>query len=135
MKIAVACDGLAIAPQAASCTSFTCYTINAGIIAGCSNVPNLGLTPRERAQFLSEMGVSALIARHFSPEGIEALVSAGIEPIDTRCATPRDAVDAYLRDTLMGGTGITGETIQDEPLDDLDDAFARIEFKLVAQAV
>ena len=135
MKIAVACDGLAIAPQAANCASFTCYTINAGIIASCSNVPNLTLSPKERAQFLSEMGVNALIARRFSPEGLEALAAAGIEPICSRSVTPRDAVDVYLRDTLMGGTGITGETIQDEPLDDLDDAFARIEFKLVAQAV
>lgn len=135
MKIAVACDGLAIAPHAASCSSFTCYTINSGVIVSCSNVPNLGLSPRERAQFLRDMGVDALLARQFSDEGLAALGGTGIEPILTGATTPREAVEAHLRATLMGDTGIAGESIQDEPLDDLDDAFARIEFKLVAQAV
>ena len=63
MKIAVACDGLDIAAAAATCSSFACYTTQSGVVTGCSNVPNMGLTPRERASILQQMGVDALIAR------------------------------------------------------------------------
>ena len=70
MKIAVACDGLDIAVTAATCSSFACYTAQSGVVTGCSNVPNMGITPRERASILQQMGVDALIARQFSPEGL-----------------------------------------------------------------
>lgn len=79
MKIAVACDGLDIAAAAATCSSFACYTTQSGVVTGCSNVPNMGLTPRERASILQQMGVDALIARQFTPEGLAALDEAGIE--------------------------------------------------------
>ena len=44
MRIAVACDGLNVAAQASGCASFTCYAVNHGIISGCCNVPNMGIT-------------------------------------------------------------------------------------------
>lgn len=41
---------------------------------------------------------------------------------------------AYLHATLMGEAGLAGACASAEPLDELDDAFARIEYKLVAQS-
>ena len=122
MKIAVACDGLDIAVTAATCSSFACYTAQSGVVTGCSNVPNMGITPRERASILQQMGVDALIARQFSPEGL------------ANAASPREAADLYLYRTLMGEEGLSEKSIKEEPLGELDDAFARIELKLVAQS-
>ncbi len=135
MKIAVACDGLVIASQAATCSSFTCYGVENGVIISCSNVPNMGLTPHERASILKQMGVDALIARQFTPEGLAALGEVGIDPVRSDASAPREAADAYLNRTLMGDEGLSEESIKEEPLGEIDDAFARIELKLVAQAV
>ena len=134
MKIAVACDGLDIAAAAATCSSFACYTTQSGAVTGCSNVPNMGLTPRERASILQQMGVDALIARQFTPEGLAALDEAGIEAVISNAASPREAADLYLYRTLMGEEGLSEKSIKEEPLGELDDAFARIELKLVAQS-
>ena len=131
MKIAVACDGLDIAVTAATCSSFACYTAQSGVVTGCSNVPNMGITPRERASILQQMGVDALIAR---PEGLAALDEAGIEAVLSNAASPREAADLYLYRTLMGEEGLSEKSIKEEPLGELDDAFARIELKLVAQS-
>ncbi|MCI8425274.1 MAG: dinitrogenase iron-molybdenum cofactor biosynthesis protein [Adlercreutzia sp.] len=134
MRIAVACDGLEIAPHAATCTSFACYAIEAGVICGCSNVPNMALTAKERANTLKQMDVTTLLAQTFSPEGLTALAECGIEAVPTTDASPRDAVNAFLHATLMGDDGLTVESLDAEPLDDIDDAFAKIEYKLVAQS-
>ena len=124
MKIAVACDGLDIAAAAATCSSFACYTTQSGVVTGCSNVPNMGLTPRERASILQQMGVDALIARQFTPEGLAALDEAGIEAVISNAASPREAADLYLYRTLMGEEGLSEKSIKEEPLGELDDAFA-----------
>ncbi len=112
MKIAVACDGLDIAAAAATCSSFACYTTQSGVVTGCSNVPNMGLTPRERASILQQMGVDALIARQFTPEGLAALDEAGIEAVISNAASPREAADLYLYRTLMGEEGLSEKSIK-----------------------
>ena len=99
MKIAVACDGLLVAPLTSRCESFTCYAVEHGIIAGCCNVPNMGVTIQESIDILKKM-----------------------------------AAESYLHATLMGETGLTGACEASEPLDELDDAFARIEYRLVARS-
>ena len=114
MKIAVACDGLDIAVTAATCSSFACYTAQSGVVTGCSNVPNMGITPRERASILQQMGVDALIARQFSPEGLAALDEAGIEAVLSNAASPREAADLYLYRTLMGEEGLSEKSIKEE---------------------
>ncbi len=63
-----------------------------------------------------------------------ALAAAGIEPAVTALAAPKEAADAYLHATLMGETGLEDACASAEPLDELDDAFARIEYKLVARS-
>lgn len=135
MRIAVACDGLAIAPQAAACTSFACYTVDNGVITGCSNVPNMGLTAQESLDILRQMGINVLIARAFTAEARSALSESSIDQIISEAPTPREAADAYVHATLMGDEGLTEQSLKEDSLSDIDDAFARIEFKLVAQAV
>ncbi|MFR7494584.1 MAG: hypothetical protein ACLUVF_07905, partial [Adlercreutzia sp.] len=68
------------------------------------------------------------------PEGLAALDEAGIEAVLSNAASPREAADLYLYRTLMGEEGLSEKSIKEEPLGELDDAFARIELKLVAQS-
>ncbi|WP_289637670.1 hypothetical protein [uncultured Adlercreutzia sp.] len=60
--------------------------------------------------------------------------SGDVWPAVTALAAPKEAADAYLHATLMGETGLEDACSSAEPLDELDDAFARIEYKLVAQS-
>ena len=134
MRIAVACDGLNVAPQAAGCASFTCYSVNHGIISGCCNVPNMGITIFESVETLRQMDTDVLIAGSFDEELMAALAAANIEPVALGLPSPKEVAEAYLHATLMGETGLEGACASTEPLDELDDAFARIEYKLVAQS-
>ena len=134
MRIAVACDGLNVAPLMTRCESFTCYTVDHGIIVSCCNVPNMGVTVQESIDILKQIDVEVLIAQSFSTELEQALETAGINCMATSELLPRNASAAYLRATLMGETGLTGAYSSSEPLDELDDAFARIEYKLVAKS-
>lgn len=134
MRIAVACDGLSVAAQAAGCASFTCYSVNHGIISGCCNVPNMGITIFESVEILHQMDTDVLIAGSFDDEFVAALTAAGIEPVALTSPAPKEAAEAYLHATLMGDAGLTEASLNEDPLDEIDDAFARIEFKLVAQS-
>ena len=59
---------------------------------------------------------------------------SGVEAVLSNAASPREAADLYLYRTLMGEEGLSEKSIKEEPLGELDDAFARIELKLVAQS-
>lgn len=133
MRIAVACDGLEVAPLTSRCESFTCYSTNNGIIVSCCNVPNMGVTVQESIDILKKIDVDVLIARSFGDELMRALEAADIECVTQDQDVPRAAADTYLHATLMGESGLTGAYATAEPLDELDDAFARIEYKLVAK--
>ena len=70
-----------------------------------------------------------------SPYGKEIpLAAAGIEPVALGLPSPKEVAEAYLHATLMGETDLVAACASSEPLDELDDAFARIEYKLVAQS-
>lgn len=134
MRIAVACDGLNVAPLTSRCESFTCYTVDHGIITSCCNVPNMGVTVQESIDILKQIDVDVLIAQSFGAELDQALDAANIDRSVTGELSPQEAAASYLHATLMGEAGLAGACISAEPLDELDDAFARIECRLVAKS-
>lgn len=133
MRIAVACKGLAVAPQASLCSNFTCYSVTNGVISGCCNVPNMGTTVAECVDTLRAMGINVLIAGTLSPELGTALAAAGIEYLCAVSDVPFEAAQSYLQMTLLGDESLANAAREDGPLDEMDDLFARIEFKLLAQ--
>lgn len=132
MKIAVACDGLDVAPRACRCSSFTCYTVTNGIISGCCNVPNMGITLKECVDTLIQMNINVLIAGMLNEDLGCELEAAGIEYVLSSAPTPAEAAQSYLHRTLLGEETLAAAYRDDGPLDELDDLFARIECKLVA---
>lgn len=131
MKIAVACDGLEVAPQASRCSSFACYTVTNGIISGCSNVPNMGITLKECVDTLVQMNINVLIAGMLSDDLGRELEAAGIEYVLSSASLPSEAAQSYLHRTLLGEETLAEAYQDDGPLDELDDLFARIERNLV----
>ena len=56
MRIAVASEGLNVSPSFGQCSSFTCYTIDRGMIVECQNTPNPRLPLRQLASMLGKQG-------------------------------------------------------------------------------
>ena len=61
MRIAVASEGLEVAPRFRQCASYMCYRVERGIIVECQNLPNPGLAAPKLVALLVEMGVDTLI--------------------------------------------------------------------------
>ena len=61
MRIAVASEGLEVAPRFRQCASYMCYRVDRGIIVECQNLPNPGLAAPKLVALLVEMGVDTLI--------------------------------------------------------------------------
>ena len=61
MRIAVACQGLDVAPRFARSSSFMCYRVDRGMFADCQNMPNLSFPPAQLAQVLKDLDVSVMI--------------------------------------------------------------------------
>lgn len=132
MKIAVACTGLEVAPQASLCSSFTCYTVTNGVISGCCNVPNMGTTVGECVATLAKMEANVLLAGTLSEELGRALSAVAIDYAQAVSSIPAEAAQSYLHRTLVGDASLAEAYQDDGPLDEFDDLFAHIERKLVA---
>ena len=61
MRIAVASEGLEVAPRFRQCASYMCYRVERGIIVECQNLPNPGLAAPKLVALLVEMGVDTLM--------------------------------------------------------------------------
>ncbi len=102
MRIAVASEGLNVSPYFGQCSSFTCYTIDRGMIVECQNTPNPRLPLRQLASMLGDLDVRVLIAGCVEREAADALGIEGIEVIPNASGTARKAAEAYLARTLAG---------------------------------
>jgi predicted Fe-Mo cluster-binding NifX family protein len=101
MRIAVACDGLMVAPQASRCEGYACYEVLYGTIQSCRNVPTMDGSTEENLALLKALEIDILIARHFTEDFALKLRQASIECVTSRPASPRAVVDAYLRFALL----------------------------------
>ena len=70
MRIAVACQGLDVAPRFARSSSFMCYRVDRGMFADCQNMPNLSFPPAQLAQVLKDLDVSVMIVNRIDPTPI-----------------------------------------------------------------
>lgn len=96
MVIAVACDGLTIAPAFVMCSSYMCYEIVAGSPASCRNIPAADQPLDHLPQFLHSLGAEILIAGIMDAEMKGYLDDSGIEVVDGRSGDPLAAVEDLL---------------------------------------
>ena len=102
MRIAVACQGLDVAPRFARSSSFMCYRVVRGMFADCQNMPNLSFPPAQLAQVLKDLEVSVMIVNRIDPTSETALKAAGIEVQTGYTGTASAAAHTYIGRTLSG---------------------------------
>lgn len=96
MVVAVACDGLTIAPAFVMCSSYMCYKIAAGSPAGCRNVPAADQPLDHLPRFLAALGADILVTGVIDADIKEYLEGCGIEVADGRSGDPLAAVEDLL---------------------------------------
>lgn len=102
MRIAVASDGLEVAPYFASTTSFMCYTVTRGIITECQNMPNPALPLEQLVELFLELGIDVLIVGRIEYNIANRLCRAGIEVVAGANGNAADVARGYLTKTLTG---------------------------------
>lgn len=102
MRIAVTSDELNVSTSLGRCASYTCYTVDRGIITQCQNFPNPNLPPTPTAHLLQNLGVDLVISNTIESNIEKALIDGGLEVIKGATGTARDAVNTYLSNFLSG---------------------------------
>lgn len=102
MKVAVACDGLNVAPYFAQCTSYMCYTVERGIITGSANVPITDNPAMKPLEFLKALGADTVIVGLIEYDLASNLCHHNIEVIAGAEGPAADVVRAYVSRTLSG---------------------------------
>lgn len=110
MRIAVASDGLDVSLHGSRCASYTCYTVERGIITTCQNTPNPCLAPEFAAQYLKDLGVDVFLATDIDPEMRTALKHRGIETAKASSGSTKRAVEKYLSRLFNGEDPSTDES-------------------------
>lgn len=128
MKIAVACLGLGVAPHAAQCESFMCYTVEKGIIRDCRNLPNMGITSEEAVALIKNIGFDVVISGGIDMDTANELCRMGVEVVAGVEGSPREVVEAYVGRTLMGAVELcrAHEEEHDPEDQDVEDAFQKM---------
>ncbi|MBC2890594.1 NifB/NifX family molybdenum-iron cluster-binding protein [Gordonibacter massiliensis (ex Traore et al. 2017)] len=102
MRIAVASEGLGVAPRFSQCSSYMCYTVDRGVIVECQNMPNPGMSTAKLVTLFSEMGVDTIIVDAIDYDVANVFCHAGIEVIASAHGSAREVAQAYLTRTLTG---------------------------------
>lgn len=102
MRIAVASDGLDVAPRFGQSASYMCYTVECGVIVECQNMPNPGLPTKKIVTLFREIGVDALIVGAIDYDVASLFCHEGIEVIAGAKGSARELTQNYLTRTLTG---------------------------------
>ena len=117
MRIAIACEGLRVAPRYEYCESYMCYTVDHGVIVDCQNMPSPGVNYHELASTLHEIGVRVLIVGEIDESVADLYCDNDIEVIAGAHGDARHLAEQYLTDKLTG----VDELCRDDDEADFDD--------------
>ena len=101
MKVAVACDGLVVAPYFVQSTSFMIYTVRYGVVVDSRNFIAIDQPIKQLAELLRSLGVDTVIVGRIDANKAAALEAAGLEVIRNAADDPLIAVREYLTSILV----------------------------------
>ncbi len=102
MRIAVASQGLDVAPWFLHCSSYMCYRVEKGLITDCHNMPNLSMSSQQTAHLMHDLGITVVLANNLEGSAKQALQEAGIETVEGMNGTASAAARQYVTRTLTG---------------------------------
>lgn len=102
MRIAVASEGLDVAPFFSATKSYMCYTVKRGIITDCQNMPNPKLSLEDLVALFLELGIDVLIVGRIEYAIASRLCRAGVEVVAGANGHAADVARSYLTKTLTG---------------------------------
>lgn len=102
MRIAVASEGLDVAPLFRSTVSFMCYTVKRGIITECQNMPNPKLSIDKLVELFKELEIDVVIVGRIEYEFANRMCRAGIEVVAGAEGNAADVARGYLTQALTG---------------------------------
>lgn len=96
MRIAVASNGLEIAPHFAQCLNFNYYTTRSYEIVDSQNIPAQGSSGEEYARLMDRVGVDTLICDGIDPATQSAFESRSIGVVSGARGNALKAASAYV---------------------------------------
>ncbi len=102
MRIAVASQGLDVAPWFLHCSSYMCYRVERGMITDCHNMPNLSMSSEQTAHLMHDLGITVVISNNLEGSAKRALEAEGIETVEGMSGTASAVARQYVTNTLAG---------------------------------
>lgn len=97
MRIAVASEGLNVAPCFGLCSNFNCFTIEQGEITDYRNLAVGACQHGSTVDLLCELGLDTVIVDAISDRAEEAFVACDIVVVKHISGDAKAAVEAYLQ--------------------------------------
>ena len=96
MRVAVACDGLVVAPYFVQTTSYMIYNVERGIIVGSNNLPALDQAIGQLIELIKSIGIDAFIVGRIDNDMAAALRASGADLVTDAKDDPLLAAQSYL---------------------------------------
>lgn len=103
MKVAVASEGNLVSQHFGHCPEYTLFTVENGNIISKTVIPNPGHQPGFLPGYLSNLGVSCIIAGGMGPRAQELFSQHNIDTVLGVAGPVDDVIRAYLQGTLEPG--------------------------------
>ncbi len=108
MKVAISTDQGYVSAHFGRCSSYTVIEIKEGQLLSREEIPNPGHQPGFLPQFLSEKGVSCIIAGGMGPRAQNLFFQKNIETITGVQGTVDEVIDKFLKQELEAGEDLCG---------------------------
>ena len=96
MRIAVACDGLCVAPYFVQTTSYAIYSVEHGTFVSSINMPALDQTISQLAELLKQLEIDAFIVGKIDSDMASTLRTSGADLVTDAKDDPLMAAREYL---------------------------------------
>ncbi len=106
MKVAISTDADYVSPHFGRCPCFTIVEIEEGKVLGREIVDNPGHQPAFLPQFLSEKGVSCIVAGGMGRRAEALFSEKGIKTIVGISGRVDEVIDSLSKGTLKGGESL-----------------------------
>ncbi|NLB72492.1 MAG: dinitrogenase iron-molybdenum cofactor [Firmicutes bacterium] len=106
MKIAIATEGSAVAPHFGRCPEYTIYNVKDGSVSDKTVIPNPGHEPGFLPEYLSELGVSCIIAGGMGMRAQNLFAAKNIQTVVGVTGLVDDVAKSFAAGALKGGESL-----------------------------